>query len=89
MFVVVESVKDAYELVTHCDCFKELNLGGATRKENSTKLGPIFFVTNEEIEMLNKMVDLGVNYRNYCGWYRRCVFWNFRIDNYGKSKRHS
>ena len=47
--------------MTHCECFKELNLGGATRKENSTKLGPIFFVTNEEIEMLNKMVDLGVN----------------------------
>ena len=59
--LVVKGIEDAYELVTHCECFKELNLGGATRKENSTKLGPIFFVTNEEIEMLNKMVDLGVN----------------------------
>lgn len=61
LFVVVESVEDAYKLITGCDCFKELNLGGAIRKENSTKLGPIFYVTNEEIEMLNKLVDKGID----------------------------
>lgn len=61
LFVVVESVKDAYELVTNCDCFKELNLGGATRKENSTRIGPIFFVTQEEAKMLNELVDKGVD----------------------------
>ncbi len=61
LFVVVESVKDAYELATHCDCFKELNLGGAVRKENSTRIGPIFFVTDEEAKMLNELVDKGMD----------------------------
>ena len=60
LFVVVETIKDAYELIKNCSCFKELNLGGAISKDNSTKLGSVFYATDEEIEMLNKLVDMGI-----------------------------
>lgn len=61
LFVVTESVEDAYRLIKGCDCFVSLNLGGATRKEGSKRLGKIFFVTNDEIKKLNELVDEGIN----------------------------
>lgn len=60
LFVIVESVEDAYKLITNCKEFNHLNLGGATRKEDSVKLGRIFFATPNEIELLNDLVKKGI-----------------------------
>lgn len=60
LFVVVACVEDAYELIKNCDQFKQLNLGGATRKEDSVKLGKIFFATPSEISLLNELEEKGI-----------------------------
>lgn len=60
LFVVVASVEDAYKLIKNCNQFKQLNLGGAIRKEDSIKLGKIFFAAPNEIELLNELADEGI-----------------------------
>lgn len=60
LFVVVASVEDAYKLIKNCNQFKQLNLGGAIRKEDSIKLGRIFFAAPNEIELLNELADEGI-----------------------------
>lgn len=60
LFVIVESVEDAHKLIVNCPAFKNLNLGGAKRKENSIKLGSIFYVTPHEIDLLNDLADKGI-----------------------------
>lgn len=60
LFVIVESVEDAYRLISKCNQFKQLNLGGATRKEDSVRLGKIFFVSQEDIKLLNELLNKGI-----------------------------
>ncbi|MPQ43735.1 PTS sugar transporter subunit IIB [Clostridium tarantellae] len=61
VFLLVKDVVDANKLyeggLTHMD----LNIGNMTHKPNATKLSDKLFVTDKELESLNKLIDRGVN----------------------------
>ncbi|MCQ4503813.1 PTS sugar transporter subunit IIB, partial [Vibrio parahaemolyticus] len=48
LFIVVESVKDAYQLAKACPQIKQINLGGIKSKEGTRSLGKAVNVLPEE-----------------------------------------
>lgn len=55
LFIIVESVKDAYRLIMECTQINSLNLGGIPPKEDSIKLGNVVYCTPEEIVLLDEL----------------------------------
>lgn len=61
LFVVLDSIKDAYELILNTNYNKTLNLGG-TKATNETKnISKAMNVTEEEILLLKKLVEKGID----------------------------
>lgn len=55
LFIVVESIEDAYQLAKACPEIKEINLGGVKAKEGAKNIGKAVNVTPEEETLLNKL----------------------------------
>lgn len=60
LFIVVESVKDAYQLAKACPQIKQINLGGIKSKEGTRSLGKAVNVLPEEEKLLEQMIADGI-----------------------------
>lgn len=60
LFIVVESVEDAYQLAKAYPEIKEINLGGVKAKEGTKNIGKAVNVTSEEETLLKKLNEQGV-----------------------------
>lgn len=60
LFIVVESVKDAYQLAKACPQIKQINLGGIKAKEGTRSLGKVVNVLPEEEKLLEQMIADGI-----------------------------
>nr|WP_321303093.1 PTS sugar transporter subunit IIB [uncultured Trichococcus sp.] len=60
LFIVVESIEDAYKLTEKYPEIKEINLGGIKAKEGAKSLGKAVNVLPEEEFLLKKLVDKGI-----------------------------
>ena len=60
LFIVVESVRDAYQLAKACPQIKQINLGGIKAKEGTRSLGNAVNVLPEEEKLLEQMIADGI-----------------------------
>ncbi|GFK21085.1 PTS sugar transporter subunit IIB [Tetragenococcus halophilus] len=60
LFIVVESVDDAYELAKSYSEIKEINLGGIKAKEDTKNIGKAVNITSKEERLLNELTEQGV-----------------------------
>lgn len=60
LFIVVESVRDAYQLAKACPQIKQINLGGIKSKEGTRSLGKAVNVLPEEEKLLEQMIADGI-----------------------------
>lgn len=60
LFIVVESIEDAYKLALAYPEIKQINLGGIKSKEGTRSIGKAVNVLPKEEELLKKMTDDGV-----------------------------
>lgn len=61
LFIVVESIADAYELAKNCPQIKSLNLGGTKPREGTRNVSKAINVTKQEEELIQKMIDQGID----------------------------
>ena len=57
LFVVVESVTDAYRLMTETKQFKSVVLGGTKAKENTKNISKAVNLTDEEIDLVKELIS--------------------------------
>ena len=60
LFIVVESIQDAYRFATETNVIKSVNLGGTKAKENTRNISKAINVTEEETTLLKELVDKGI-----------------------------
>ncbi|HBS0615325.1 putative PTS permease [Klebsiella pneumoniae] len=60
LFIVVESVNDAWRIASAIDEIKSINLGGIKAKEGSKNISKAINLLPTEIEQLQQLVDKGV-----------------------------
>ena len=60
LFIVVESVNDAWRLASAVEEIKSINLGGIKAKEGSKNISKAINLLPEEIEQLQQLVGKGV-----------------------------
>ncbi|KNC95055.1 PTS sugar transporter subunit IIB [Trabulsiella odontotermitis] len=60
LFIVVESVEDAWRLASAVDEIKSINLGGIKMKEGSVNISKAINLLPDEIEKLTQLVGKGV-----------------------------
>lgn len=60
LFIVVESIADAYKLAEAYPEIKRINLGGIKAKEGSRSIGKSVNVVPEEEELLKQLVEKGI-----------------------------
>lgn len=61
LFIVVESVDDAYRLASNCKQIKSLNLGGTKPREGTRNISKAINVTQHEEGLIKEMIDQGVD----------------------------
>jgi fructoselysine and glucoselysine-specific PTS system IIB component len=61
LFIVVESIEDAYKLAEACPDIKEINLGGTKATDETKNISKSVNVTSKEIELIKKLDLMGVN----------------------------
>jgi fructoselysine and glucoselysine-specific PTS system IIB component len=57
LFIVVESIEDAYKLVKNYPEIDHINLGGTKPAENTKKISKAINVTPNDEKLLNELVD--------------------------------
>ena len=60
LFIVVESVNDAWRIASAVEVIKSINLGGIKAKEGSKNISKAINLLPEEIEQLQQLVGKGV-----------------------------
>ena len=60
LFIVVESVTDAWRIVNAVECIKSINLGGIKAKEGSQNISKAINLLPEEIVQLQQLIDSGI-----------------------------
>lgn len=60
LFIVVESVEDAYKLSKAYPEIQEINLGGMKIREGTRNISKAINITKEEEELVKELVDSGV-----------------------------
>ncbi|MBA1435132.1 PTS sugar transporter subunit IIB, partial [Bombilactobacillus bombi] len=60
LFIVVESVEDAYKLATKVNQIKTINLGLIKTRPGTHNISKSINITDEEEEMLRKLLEKGV-----------------------------
>ena len=61
LFIVVESVDDAYRLASNCKQIKSLNLGGTKPREGTRNISKAINVTQHEEGLIKEMIDQGID----------------------------
>lgn len=61
LFIVVESVDDAYKLASNCKQIKSLNLGGTKPREGTRNISKAINVTQHEEGLIKEMIDQGID----------------------------
>ena len=59
LIIIVSNIKDAYELAVNCN-LKSINLGGTKASENTQNISKAVNVTEEEIELLDKLCEKSI-----------------------------
>ena len=59
LIIIVSNIKDAYELAVNCN-LKSINLGGTKATENTQNISKAVNVTEEEIELLDKLCEKSI-----------------------------
>ncbi|MGL5190534.1 MAG: PTS sugar transporter subunit IIB [Cetobacterium sp.] len=60
LFIVVESVEDAYKIASEVDNIKQINLGGVKARENSRNISKAVNLLEEEENLLKELQSLGI-----------------------------
>lgn len=60
LFIVVESVEDAYKIASKVKTVQEINLGGIKSREGSRNISKTINLTEEEEGMLRKLIEKGI-----------------------------
>ncbi|ERT68175.1 hypothetical protein HMPREF0202_01928 [Cetobacterium somerae ATCC BAA-474] len=60
LFIVVESVEDAYKIAKEVDEIKQINLGGLKARENSRNISKAVNLLEEEENLLKELQSLGI-----------------------------
>ena len=60
LFIVVESVEDAYKIAREIDDIKQINLGGVKARENSRNISKAVNLLEEEENLLKELQSLGI-----------------------------
>lgn len=60
LFIVVESVEDAYKIASEIDKIKQINLGGVKARENSRNISKAVNLLEEEENLLKELQSLGI-----------------------------
>ena len=60
LFIVVESVEDAYKIAKEVDEIKQINLGGVKARENSRNISKAVNLLEEEENLLKELQSLGI-----------------------------
>ena len=61
LFIVVESIEDAYKLVSNCKSITKVNLGGTKSTSNTRNISKSINVTEDEINLINEMNINGID----------------------------
>ena len=75
LIIIVSNIKDAYELAVNCN-LKSINLGGTKATENTQNISKAVNVTEEEIELLDKLYEKSIAevfQRRPYGWRRERI----------------
>lgn len=59
LFIVVESVSDAYRLATEVEGIDCINLGGTKVSENTRNISKAVNVTEDEVKLLKELIEMG------------------------------
>lgn len=59
VFIVVESIADAFNIVENCSIVRKINLGGTKVREETRNISKAVNVTKEEENKIKKMMELG------------------------------
>lgn len=57
LFIVVESIEDAYKLATACPDIQKINLGGTKVRDNTENISKAMNVTEEEKGLLKELAE--------------------------------
>lgn len=60
LFIVVDSIEDAYRLAEHYPEITKVNLGGIKAKKGTKNIGKAVNILPAEEEILKKMIDKGI-----------------------------
>ena len=60
LFIIVESVEDAYRLASGFPAIKSINIGGMKAREDRKQISKAVFVSEEDIEKLRILGDKGI-----------------------------
>lgn len=60
LFVIVESVEDAYRLARGVDVIKSINIGGMKAMEDRKQIAKAVFVSDDDIAKLKELNDKGI-----------------------------
>lgn len=60
LFVVVETIADAYKLIQETSVFTSLNLGGTRPSENTKQIDKTIHVSSEDENLLTQLIEKGV-----------------------------
>lgn len=61
LFIVVESIEDAYRLVSNCKIITKINLGGTKASSNTRNISKSINVTEKEIDLIKNMDESGID----------------------------
>lgn len=59
LFIVVESIKDAYRFVNETNAITSINLGGTKVAENTRNISKAVNITEEESELIKELIEKG------------------------------
>lgn len=60
LFILVESVEDAYTLATQADRIKSINVGGMKVANDRRQIAKAVFVSDSDIEKMKELSDRGI-----------------------------
>lgn len=60
LFIIVESVEDAYRIASGFPAIKSINIGGMKAREDRKQIAKAVFVSEEDIEKLRILGDKGI-----------------------------
>lgn len=60
LFIVVETIKDAYKMAKEVNTIKSINLGGTKSRENTKQISKAIFINEEEENMLKELHQAGI-----------------------------